>query len=267
MVYKANKTASDEKEHQAFRDIGKLVASLGKARTRLVLEQRMVFDAAAGITGAEVAAEQIAQNQADIAAKSLTDKGDPINEVTAEKNQIASLDNFTPLTEYDSLSDFHNNTIDLSLAESLEELDALLLPDAEPTEIMFIDGGAAHVGDILQAIPGNVEVVLLDPSADGVKQLANTLENRSNIDAVRIISHGQTGQFNLGLSNLTPETMQGVYADALTTIGSSVSDHGNIFLYGCHFGEGTEGTEAVNVLAATTGVRITAFQEGAEETK
>ena len=53
----------------------------------------------------------------------------------------------------------------------------------------------------------NARIVLLDPSKDGIKQMADVLKQYKSVDAVHIISHGSEGQLDLGSSALNSTTM------------------------------------------------------------
>ena len=113
---------------------------------------------------------------------------------------------------------------------------------------------------LLNSIPG-IEVVILDPHADGVSQMANHLADRSGIDAIHIISHGSQGQLNLGNSALTLDSMASHHAEALSAINGSLSDGADILIYGCNFGEGAIGQQAALQLAMLTGADVAASDD------
>ncbi|MDO3651448.1 DUF4347 domain-containing protein, partial [Nocardia mangyaensis] len=107
----------------------------------------------------------------------------------------------------------------------------------------------------------SAEVVLLDPTRDGVEQIAEVLAGRSGIDAIHIVSHGSQAELQLGTARLTLDSMTGRYADKLATIGQALTDEGDILVYGCNFGEGGPGQEAAARLAAKTGADVAASED------
>ncbi len=134
----------------------------------------------------------------------------------------------------------------------------------EPTtvragEIIFVDAVAADIGESLQA--GASEVIFLDASRDGVEQIAQALEGRTDITAVHIISHGVEGRLMLGNTVLDADSMAGRYADTLTQIGTSLSEDADILIYGCNFSEGEVGLTAANLLAQYTGADVAASDD------
>ncbi|MBK8768818.1 MAG: tandem-95 repeat protein [Rhizobiales bacterium] len=130
-----------------------------------------------------------------------------------------------------------------------------------PVSIAFVDAQVEGYGQIIAELPVNAEVHLLTAEADGLSQMAQVLSGRSNIAAVHIISHGTAGSLTLGSATLTAETMSGEHADELSVIAASLSPDADIMIYGCDFGAGEQGVEAVNLLAALTGADVAASSD------
>ncbi|MCS6288724.1 MAG: DUF4347 domain-containing protein [Nitrospira sp.] len=210
------------KSSKAPRPTGSLKSSF------LSLEQRLMFDAAAAATAAEVASEQVAQEQADAAVS--TDA-----EADTGRTGAAS-------------------------AESGDLLQALttFLPIDSPTEIVFVDPTVPDYRTLFAGMDPNIEVVMLDGGQDGVEQIAASLTGRTGIDAIHIISHGDQGRLNLGTGTLNVDSMSGQYADELATIQQSLSEQADILVYGCDFAEGEAGQVAVDLLAEMTGADVQA---------
>jgi VCBS repeat-containing protein len=192
----------------------------------LSLEQRLMFDAAAAATAAEVQSEQVAQDQAEAAVSS---------EGTAEST--------TPEQQ-----------------ESQELLHAIgsYSPGESSTEVVFVDPTVPDYESLLAGMGPNVEVVVLDASRDGVEQIAESLTGRSGIDAIHLISHGDAGTLQLGTGTLNAESMSTRYADEFTTIQQTLSEQADILVYGCNFAEGEVGQAAVARLAELTGADVAA---------
>ncbi|MEZ5925844.1 MAG: Ig-like domain-containing protein [Hyphomicrobiaceae bacterium] len=192
------------------------------SHTFLALEPRVVFDAAVAAT-TEQAVDQLAQQQAD-----------------------AALTGFDPGGSADMLPDGG---------------DAIAL--AEPTgtashEIAFVDSSIADIGSLLARLDPSIEVVILDPTQDGVEQIAAALDGRTGIDAIHVLSHGSEGQLTLGNAVLNAASMQSEHLDELTAIGKALSADGDILIYGCDFTGGEAGLEAAMILGGITGADIAA---------
>ena len=72
---------------------------------------------------------------------------------------------------------------------------------------------------LLNGLPPGVEVIRISSSEEGISQIAASLEGRSGIDAIHIISHGSSGQLQLGATSLTSSNL-GSYSSQLAAIGS-----------------------------------------------
>ncbi len=193
------------------------------------LEPRIVFDAAAVAT-ADATADQTAQAQAKEAVT-----GDAVDaQASAEQSSY----------EFGSAYGFFGDG-----AGVVEHADA-------PQEIAFIDGSVEGVSDLVASIPASVQIVMLDPSRDGVEQIASVLQDRSGISAIHILSHGSEGSLLIGSSTLDAKTMQGEYLDELTTIGQALTSDGDILIYGCDFTAGDSGLQAAMILGGITGADV-----------
>ena len=165
----------------------KPLPSASLKQSLLSLEQRLMFDAAAAATAAEVKSEQVAQDQAE-AAVSAEPSADS---TTAEQ------------------------------ADSQEFLQAIAsyTPGESTTEVAFVDPTVPDYQELLAGMDPNVEVIMLDAGKDGVQQIAESLAGRSGIDAIHLISHGNSGELQLGVGTLDTESMSGKYANELSKIG------------------------------------------------
>lgn len=195
----------------------------------LSLEQRLMFDAAAAATASEVASEQVAQEQAEAAVSS------------------------------DAVGDGQTS----EQAESQGVLDAIATynPGESRSEVVFVDPTVPNYQELLSGMDPNIEVIMLDGAQDGIEQMAGALSGRTGIDAIHLISHGSSGELQLGTGTLNVQSMSGEYANELATIRESLSDHADVLVYGCNFAEGSEGTDAVNLLAELTGADVAASSD------
>lgn len=158
-------------------------------------------------------------------------------------------DLFPPFVE------MHGESFDLNAASTAEHA-----PKVEAKEIVFVDKGVDGyellVADLV--IGRNTDVVFLDATEDGLQQIAASLDGRSEIDAIHIISHGAAAELHIGQTLLDAESIETQYANDLAVIGSALSESADILLYGCNFGEGVAGQAAATVLSAATGADVAA---------
>ncbi|MBD1195484.1 DUF4347 domain-containing protein [Vulcanococcus sp. Clear-D1] len=76
-------------------------------------------------------------------------------------------------------------------------------------------------------------------------------------DSMHIYSHGDTGRFWLGGSEISNDSLTGLRED-LRELGSMVRKEGDILIYGCEVGKGTAGEHLVEQIANTTSADIAA---------
>ncbi|MDH5564700.1 MAG: DUF4347 domain-containing protein, partial [Nitrospirota bacterium] len=194
------------------------------------LEPRIMFDGAAVATGAEVIQET----------------------TTQEQTVIPSIDGET--------------STDSSASDALWSSGLSLSAPSDRKEIVFIDTSVEDYQTLMEGIDPNAEVILLDSTRDGIEQIAEILGERTDIDAVHIISHGEAGELQLGTGSLNLASMKGEYADELSVISQALTQEADFLIYGCNFGEGESGTEAATLLAELTGADVAASSDltGAE---
>ncbi|MDD1605124.1 MAG: DUF4347 domain-containing protein, partial [Methylococcaceae bacterium] len=115
-----------------------------------------------------------------------------------------------------------------------------------------------------QSLVGNVSpdtiILILDPTRDGISQIAELVANYSNLDAIHIISHGSTGSLLLGSSTMDSGNIAD-HASQLTSIGNALSDSGDILLYGCNVAEGDIGQQFIEQLGLLTGADVAASND------
>ena len=106
----------------------------------------------------------------------------------------------------------------------------------------------------------NAELVILDSTRDGVEQITQVLANYSQVESIHLISHGEAGTLQLGSTQLNADNLES-YSSTLTSWSNSMSESGDILLYGCSVGGGITGVEFVNHLSQLTGADIAASDD------
>jgi len=124
-------------------------------------------------------------------------------------------------------------------------------------EIVFIDSSVENYQQLAGNIGVSAEVVVLDSSQDGLQQIASYLQGRESIDAIHVISHGSEALLQLGTTTLSQSNLA-AHAGELAAIGASLTDDGDILLYGCDVAATETGAAFINALAQATGADVAA---------
>ena len=204
------------------------------------LEPRIMFDAAAVATGIEAMApsEPVDVRTCSTVPVTSTDPKDAAS-VACEPGRPAS-----------SVEPNATDSVSLALATTVEHHGS--------NSIVFLDAAVEEIDVLLAGIGDAAEVILLDSGRDGVEQIAEALADRSDVDAVHIISHGEPGELRLGNSTLTETSMRGEHADEMAVIRGALSVDADLLIYGCDFGADARGASAVQALADATGADVAA---------
>ena len=148
---------------------------------------------------------------------------------------------------------------------------AVELSAATRHEIVFVDGGVPDVDALvaaMQAEPGErqLEVVVLDPNADGIAQVTAELAGRHGLDAIHLIGHGADGSIRLGTSLLDAGEASR-RAATLVRWHNALKPDADILLYGCRSAYGIGGERLLATLADLTGADVAGSTDatGAED--
>lgn len=123
--------------------------------------------------------------------------------------------------------------------------------------IAFVDSRVANYQSFIDSLTEPFDVFILDGDKDGLDQMAGFLKGRSGLDAIHLVSHGSQGAIYLGSTVLNSGSLVS-YQSQLATIGSSLTDAGDILLYGCNVAQGESGLQFINSLAQYTGADVAA---------
>ncbi|MCX7180821.1 MAG: DUF4347 domain-containing protein [Proteobacteria bacterium] len=149
--------------------------------------------------------------------------------------------------------------LNADLKESAKTVISAAAPSSLPSgqEIVFIDSAVADYSTLVADLRLGVEVVMLTQDSDGLAQIAAALQGRSNIVALHLVSHGSSGQLQLGSTNLTSENLA-AHADSLAGIRAALNENADFLIYGCDVARGETGTQFIDALAAATGADVAA---------
>jgi hypothetical protein len=127
-------------------------------------------------------------------------------------------------------------------------------------QVVFIDTGLANYQQLIDELPADIEVRLVSPEEDGIQSIAEWAVNHSGYSAIHILGHGASGIQQLGSARLSQEAL-GHYQKQLSIIGESLTETGDILLYGCNVGAGIGGLDFIGSLAEATGADIAASND------
>ena len=125
---------------------------------------------------------------------------------------------------------------------------------------MFVDARVEDYQSIVANVAINIEVHILNSEEDGIAQMAKILRGRQNLDSIQIISHGSSGSLSLGSTVLNDDNLAH-HKNTLENIGASLSESGDILLYGCNVAKGDQGLHFINKLAEYTHADIAASDD------
>lgn len=121
--------------------------------------------------------------------------------------------------------------------------------------IVFVDWRVADIDSLVGGMPSDSEVVILDSASDGLDQIAAHLRGRFEIEAINIISHGTSGCVTLGSGVIDADALSSD-ASQLEAIGKSLTESGDILLYGCNVAAGDARVKFTASLAQEMGVDV-----------
>ena len=105
-------------------------------------------------------------------------------------------------------------------------------PGSAASEVYVIDQHISGWQSLVDQVPQGSQVVIIDENSSGLSQLADALKGETNISAIHILSHGASDAITLGTDVLTEDNLS-AWSSQLRAIGASLSDSGDILLYGC----------------------------------
>ena len=131
--------------------------------------------------------------------------------------------------------------------------------ESSRNEVVIVDGAIKDYQSIISSIGNNAEVFILGENST-LDSIANLLGDRSGIDAIHIFTHGSPGTLLIG-DHLYDENNISEYADALAEIGGSLTETGDILLYGCNIAATGDGQSFLSQFATLTSADIAASDD------
>lgn len=175
--------------------------------------------------------------------------------IAANQNQDSLL-----VGSYDKVSDLLDNLNSDSKLYDLTGLSEQSITPNGTNQVVIIDESVTYSQELLDSIPSDWKVIKINSSSDGLTQILQQLDGISNLSAIHVFSHGNSGEVILGNLTLDSQTIQNRSTD-LALLGQHLIDSGDILLYGCDVSNGYIGQKFVDLLANATSADVAASED------
>ncbi len=123
--------------------------------------------------------------------------------------------------------------------------------------VIFIDKSVEGYNNIIENLPKNTQYFFLEKNKDGIEQIVEAISKYNDLNSIQIVSHGDAAELSLGSSVINNENVE-TYEDSLFSIGQSLSETGDILLYGCNVAASSGGESFVNKISQFTNAGVAA---------
>jgi len=120
---------------------------------------------------------------------------------------------------------------------------------------VLIDSNVEASDELTGLIRRGMELALIDSASDPLAQIESLLHGRTNVRALHIVSHGQSGQLNLGGQTIDSESLVR-NAEMLRSWRAAFTPEADILLYGCETAAGEEEVRFLQTLSRLTGTDV-----------
>ncbi|MFZ6818630.1 DUF4347 domain-containing protein [Undibacterium sp. Ji22W] len=127
-------------------------------------------------------------------------------------------------------------------------------------EIAFIANNIQDYARLIASLKSNVEVHILDSTQNALQQIATILANRSDVDAIHLITHGTNGVIDVGNAQLTMSNLS-EFDTALSAIKSSLSSNADVLIYACDVAANATGVALIEALSLKLGADVNASND------
>jgi flagellin len=124
-------------------------------------------------------------------------------------------------------------------------------------EIVFIDKALPNYQQLSAGVSSSYNIVYIEAGEDGLAKITQELKKHTDLDAVHILSHGEAGLVNLGSFQATKDSVI-ANSSNFEDWGESISDSGDILLYGCDVVSNADGLALIQNIASLTSADVVA---------
>jgi Hint domain/Domain of unknown function (DUF4347) len=121
-------------------------------------------------------------------------------------------------------------------------------------DVVFIDATVPDLQDLLDGLAPGERAFVLDPSSDGMQQIAAILaaNDLTDLSSISIVGHGSSGAIEVGDTTLDDADLS-TYARELAAIGGALAPGGDLQLYACDTAAGGSGRQFIADLSQYAG--------------
>ena len=129
--------------------------------------------------------------------------------------------------------------------------------------LVFVDTSIDNYQSLI-AQSDRSNVVLLDSNQDGIEQITQALidyrQDYQQLDSIQIFSHGNSGSLQLGATDLNSSNINS-YGSELDSWSDSLTENGDILLFGCNLGAETTGRNLIDNISQLTSADVAASDD------
>ncbi len=155
---------------------------------------------------------------------------------------------------------FTNDNTDTSIAndatQDTVEVPATQTFERDRKEVAFVDTTVADYETLVEGIDSNIEVFEISST----NEIETILKNLEDVDAVHILSHGNTGEITIGDEVISSDTLS-QFEDVMNLLKTSLTQNGDLLLYGCNVASDGEGQEFIDEIASLTQADVAASDD------
>ena len=171
----------------------------------------------------------------------------------------SSLSYKIPTSDYDL--DLPENTFSTELqSQTLEtgnyELESTQSNNSDSRELVFIGSTVTDAPTLIDNISGASEVIVLNDD-DEIVQISEHLKDYQQLDAVHIVSHGESGQLSFANAILNSDTLP-EYEKTIQEWSLALDEEADLLLYGCDVASDDLGNSFIKELSLITKADISA---------
>ena len=131
-----------------------------------------------------------------------------------------------------------------STSEATRNTEVVFIDDSISDAKSFLTEGAESFSD-----SRNLEIVRLNSNFDGIKQISEYLNGRTDVKAVHLITPGETGSIKLGNTILSADGLKDRAPD-LANLKTALQGGGDLLLYGNNLGSQSNGNSTGSIAEA-----------------
>ncbi len=231
--------------------------SLMKLENRIVLDGAVVAGIIEHHTSEHDALSVIEHNtgEAHIPEHAVVD----VNHTEAVANAAALL------SDKNDNNDSQTETQNAATTEIQDTASVETLQNNAGVEVILISDSLPDYQQLAAAAKPGAYVIIYDADSESAADVIERITSLSNelgkqVDSVSILSHGGTGNFELGNENINASNII-AYADTWSALDNVLKDDGNIYLLGCNVSADGTGQTLLNRLAQATNSKVFASDD------